>query len=325
MRRRGITLTGLARVFVVAVTLACWLLLAASAGGTLSRRGDLIAFDDRNGHLWAMRMDGSGLRRIVKIRGALEENPAWSPDGSWLVFDSQYLTRTKVFGEFLHGPHFLSIARFGENRARKLVKVPGDVDLEIVTPAWSPDGQLIAFGVLSSLTGFSAGGIYLVDRNGKHLRKIPGTSLFDSHPSWSPDGKTIVFEQRKGIAVVQIDGEGRHELTGGSRDYSPVWSPDGRLIAFSRPDKNHNDNIWVMKADGSDQQQLTGESARRVPGPRGGVSPGHALQPTWSPTGRRIAYAAGAGLWVMNADGSNQRPIRRNLQLGLGLASSWQP
>jgi TolB protein len=82
---------------------------------------------------------------------------------------------------------------------------------------------------------------------------------------------------------------------------TPAWSPDGRKLAFvSRRDGNSE--IYVMNADGSDQENLTRQQA----------SDSH---PSWSRDGRKLAFVSrrdgNAEIYVMNADGSGLRNVTR--------------
>ena len=86
------------------------------------------------------------------------------------------------------------------------------------------------------------------------------------------------------------------------------WSPDGSKLAFS-----DNFDIFVLNGDGSDLRRLTtdGDGYTSNQGP------------TWSPDGASIAYRSlrsdGGGIWVMNVDGSGQRP----LESARGLMDMW--
>ena len=79
-----------------------------------------------------------------------------------------------------------------------------------------------------------------------------------------------------------------------ARDVEPAWSPDGSRIAFVS-DRDGNDEIYVMNADGSNPVRLT-------------TGPSSDFGPAWSPDGARIAFATdrdgNAEIYLMNADGT---------------------
>src|SRR5438477_178500 len=159
-------------------------------------------------------------------------------------------------------------------------------------PAWSPDGNKIAFSAYGTAGSLA---VYTMNADGSGV-----TALADSvsDPAWSPDGTRIVGS--KGIRICRIacgvwyvrlfvmnsDGSGLVVLTNG---FTPAWSPDGR-IAFA-----YGGNISVMNPDGSGLINLTNESA----------GDGY---PAWSSDGRKIAFVSNRGgdydLYVMNADGT---------------------
>ncbi|MCH8284428.1 MAG: PD40 domain-containing protein [Chloroflexi bacterium] len=150
-------------------------------------------------------------------------------------------------------------------------------------------------------------------------RRALTTSGYNIMPSWSWDGRRILFSSNLGGAAVEIwvmdaDGGNKRQLTfdtpGGS--FTPVESPDGTRIAYSsmRRSVGHPE-VWVMDAGGSNQRRLTTTA----------VAPGQenvwSLHPSWSPDGKRLAYASTSSgrtqIWVMNADGSGQRQLTHGL------------
>lgn len=135
----------------------------------------------------------------------------------------------------------------------------------------------------------------------------------------------------------------RQLTTHNAQDYSPSWSPDGRKIAFFSSDRSGYVDIWVMDADGDNQQKLTTHNAddyspswspdgRKIAfsSKRSGnydvwimdADGSHKRQitthkiadiyPCWSPDGRKIAFASGPDIWVMDADGGNKRQLTTN-------------
>ena len=133
------------------------------------------------------------------------------------------------------------------------------------------------------------------------------------------------------VYVMNSDGSGKrrvttHDLTWPGVGYSDLtWSPDGREIAFSRG-AIHID-IYAAKVDGSGERRLTHGPARMK---HAGGKPIHNTADAWSPDGKKIAFTRmgdqgiptpEAGLYVMNADGSDQRRLAQN-NVGRAL---WSP
>jgi TolB protein len=151
-------------------------------------------------------------------------------------------------------------------------------------PAWSPDGQQIAFS--SNRAGRIAGQAYAMDifvmnADGSDPGNLTDSTSYDTYPAWSPDGRHIAFQSdRDGnqeIYVMEADGSNPRNLTNHEgNDFRPAWSPDGRYIAFDS-DRDGDREIYVMAADGSELRPLTDNE-------------GMDGLPTWSPDGRYIAF-----------------------------------
>ena len=144
------------------------------------------------------------------------------------------------------------------------------------SPAWSPDGKRIAFiserdGHPRRVPGWFASEIYVMDADGGNQQNLTNNPANDRSPSWSPDGKRIAFHSnREGrfnyeIYVMDADGGNLQRLTENPNlDEDPAWSPDGERIVFSSAREGHvvhnldiTDEIYVMDADGGNQQRLT--------------------------------------------------------------------
>ena len=149
------------------------------------------------------------------------------------------------------------------------------------SPAWSPDGNWIAF--VSDRTGESH--IYKIDINGENLQRLTNQGS-GSFPTWSPDGQSIAFKSSwndgHGIFVMDADGKHPRQIINPRHVrealYTPAWSPDGKQIACVVA-INRAISIYIMDTDGQNARLMS--------------SPGTwSYNPVWSPDGKWIAYDA---------------------------------
>jgi len=190
-------------------------------------------------------------------------------------------------------------------------------------PAWSPDRSRIAFSRYSSSTGTHD--LYVMNADGSDMRRVLDRDTEDLRPRWSPDGTRLVFESvvrssgsvdPQDLYVVNLDGTGLRRLTSGAEiEDQASWSPDGTRILF----RTHRNGVWslyTIRPDGTDERPVRADA---MP----------AADPAWSPDGRRIVFrgfpnAAGDGLYVMNADGTNT--VRLTAPNGVADAEpAWSP
>lgn len=214
-----------------------------------------------------------------------------APAGRWIVFHSDPA-----------GDSRLSLMR------------PDGSDLTLLTEtvaghpfgAWSPDGSRVAF-----LSGsFGEGTVLVISADGSGESHVTDIEAYP--PDWSPDGTKLIFEAVEGgIYSVEADGSALTEIA--DEGSGPMWSPDGtRIVFFS--DADGNVDIYVMDADGSDQERLTRDPADDV-------------SPAWSPDGSGIAFVSerhgNTDLYVIDPDGSHERRLTEDL--APDEAFSWAP
>ena len=217
--------------------------------------GSKIAFirGNKPSSLFIMNADGTDKtliqRRISKHRYYFFSSPAWSPDGTQIAFSTA--------------------ARFTSSNGRRwnlriyVINADGSGLTRISRgrhqdsgPAWSPDGNLIAFTT-------RAGRLGTMSPDGSDR-----TMLFrrGSDADWSPDGSQITFVRTVGDGATDVflansDGTGRVRLTDTPDrwDFSPVFSPDSTKIAFI--DGTGRSEIFIMSTAGTDVVPLiTGTS-----------------------------------------------------------------
>ena len=157
-----------------------------------------------------------------------------------------------------------------------------------ITPAWSPDSQIIAYtsyrpsGSFGTFQDLVLSFIHTGDRktpaNGDPARQ-------NYLPAWSPDGSKLAFTSNRDgnpeIYVMNRDGSGVRRLTNNPAiDVTPTWSPTGGQLAWVS-DRSGKPKIYVMNADGTGQRLIISDVCDR---------------PTWSAEPfNEIAYAAQTG------------------------------
>ncbi|HTZ75615.1 MAG TPA: hypothetical protein VMB47_16965 [Candidatus Aquilonibacter sp.] len=185
--------------------------------------------------------------------------PAWSPDGSELAFMSGLGGGEQIYTANADGDHLQRITdSVGVNTSpvwnpktgQQIVFVSGrdaddhpelyisnsdgsnvqKIDLPdmgyVVDPAWSPNGQLLAFSWQRPDGNYD---IYVMDIVTHQLAQLTRDTRQNERPSWAPDGRHIVFEStRTGtdqIWSMLADGSMPRQLTFQGENSSPNWSP----------------------------------------------------------------------------------------------------
>jgi WD40-like Beta Propeller Repeat len=209
--------------------------------------GTRIAFtSDRDGdtEIYVMNADGTGQTRLTNSPG-IDDLAAWSPDGTKIAFRSQRDGDGEIY----------VMNADGTGVTRLTNSLYSDT-----FPSWSPDGTKITFQ--SSRGGDSD--IYVMNADGTGQTSLTNNSVHDLDPSFSPDGTKIVFTSffsgTYQVVLMNSNGTSPTQLTFSGVNHSPAFSPDGDQITFVSNRDAFNVEIYVMDADGSNQDRLTDDT-----------------------------------------------------------------
>ncbi|MFI5052877.1 MAG: hypothetical protein ACHQDE_00830 [Acidimicrobiia bacterium] len=220
---------------------------------------------------------GAGIRAVC---------PSFSPDGTRLAYAEATVTPDPLAtgsnqplpGAFLASDRFVVITTL--DRAGSSIGT--DVRIPVETgnggdacPAWSPDGQRVAY--LSGASSSTSSELWVADLNGntREVRALPVAP--SARLAWSPDGTAVAAGDDSALWLVPVAGGEPHLLLAsspgqGSNDFA--WSPDGTQIAEGGTPGR------VFRVD--DPQQVV----KVVVG----------YNPTWSPDGQELASVQGGAI-----------------------------
>jgi Tol biopolymer transport system component len=206
---------------------------------------------------------------------------AWAQDG-----------RRFVFPGISKGQPVLVIVDADNGKRQREIRLK-ELD-EVLNPAWSPDGNLVAFSGLRG--GFND--LFVYDLAANSLRRLTNDAFAELDPAWSPDGRQIAFSTDRfstklgpleagelRLAVWDLASGQVREAGGfdGAKNISPQWSADGRALFFLS-DRQGITNIYRAPLDGGAPTQLTNILT--------GVSGVTALSPALSAGNGRLVFSA---------------------------------
>jgi len=220
----------------------------------------------------------------------IEWFPSLSPDGAWVTYAGDTTGNRDIYLQSVTGQTPINLTE--DSRA--------DDD----QPAFSPDGNLIAFR-----SARDGGGLFVMGRTGEAVRRLTRAGF---NPAWSPDGRQIVYttsptelrpQNNEGLSelwAVDVDGGEPRRLS--DRNTSlPSWSPNGLRVAFGVRQgggENQRLDIWTLPVGGGAAEPVTED---------GYID----WNPVWSPDGRYLYFVSNRGgstnIWRVAIDeGSGQ-------------------
>ena len=238
--------------------------------------------------LWALRSTGRlaaapGNTRVVQLTDQPGEElyPSLSPDGESFVYASRVSGNWDIYSQRVGGKNPVNITQ--------------DSRRDDTQPAFSPDGQHIAFR--SEREG---GGIFVMGASGENVRRITD---FGFDPAWSPDGREIAVAsavaepetrlsaQSQLFSVNVATGDKRAITPPSGNAFQPRWSPHGNRVAYWRQGDGRLD-IWTIPARGGEALRVTDAALN--------------WNPVWSPDGSHVYFASNRGgtmnLWRLPID-----------------------
>ena len=225
-----------------------------------------------------------------------ENFPSLSPDGKWCVY-SAYTSG---------GNSDIYLQSVGGRNAINLTK---DSTAEDTEPAFSPDGELVAFR--STRAG---GGLFVMGRTGEFARPISDVGY---NPAWSPDGQDIVYSTDSAFTPWSVSGGGELWIvnlkTGGKRQLTagnalqPKWSPHNQRVAYWRitdssspQEPGSRRDIWTIAVAGGAPVRVTDDGALDA-------------NPIWAPDGRFLYFESDRGgtlnIWRVPIDEETGRTL----------------
>lgn len=266
----------------------------------LSHDGQQVAFtrwqNESTGALWTINLDGSNERHIL---GEMRKpkGPSWSPDDQRIVLNFQHGGILETYEQCYDAEDFRRPPREARDVRLELKKTKPHVCWDLPPDAhWSLRVVNVTDGSFNDLDG----------------------GLYAFRPTWSPvDPNRIVSDGGHGLvdvrlADINLDNSTQSRMSDLPSEGSPIFSPAGQFLAVVIGKGSAGYDIFRLNADGSGRTRLTQTPLWVTAGPDSD-QPWSNVAPAWSPDGQLIAFLTNRNgpweIWVMNADGSDQRPM----------------
>jgi Tol biopolymer transport system component len=246
------------------------------------------------------------------------DSPVWHPSGQFIGFNHTPLIKIEYpYGKDCQGKQHFA----GDSAGFWLINPDGTnkrriFRYKLLTSAWSPDGEWIAFGAGAQIykmrftgTTFDTTTIVQLTTEGRNF-----------FPAWSPDGLRIAYDRSladasgpAGVWIMRTDGSQKQFI---ARGRMPTWAPDGTYLLYI--------GLWaeIYRVNVSDTSQVTRLTSFNQIDP---YTRNNEF-PKYSPDGTKIAFWSNGNLWIMDSSGTNLQQLTSDgVDVSFGLPFSWNP
>ena len=231
----------------------------------------IIQNDSASNEIWLADLDSLTRTKLAECVEALCSGIVWSPNGSRIMYENMSLDSNN---SGLPTLWWVDIVTSEAQPVFQDSQLPGG------NPRWSPNGEWLSYSTPEGIRLYN-----LEDGETRVIENILGAAAM-----WSPDGKSIllrdvVIKHDQFVTQLFLYDLASETLVNispgeGFENTLAAWSPDGSYIAVVRRDLSipRGDQIWVMRADGSDANMLTNDAVAL----HGSLN--------WSPDGKYLLY-----------------------------------
>lgn len=183
--------------------------------------------------IFSINANGTVLRQLSEVGDHEDFHPAWSPDGSEIVFSTTLQSTT-------NGPSLYLMDADGDNMRPMKKEANSPTPTAGYNPSWSPDGTKIAFNFCTDCEQSATQEIFIYDIEADTVIQLTENQSNDIQPIWSPDGSRIAFltdrdygsETRNDLYVMNVNGSNVEKFTQAGYVNNPAWSPTGNTVAY---------------------------------------------------------------------------------------------
>jgi dipeptidyl aminopeptidase/acylaminoacyl peptidase len=249
----------------------------------------------RRNNLWLVPAEG-GWPMQLTVSDQRQTAPAWSPDGKWIAYQSDY-DGDEQWDVFIVSP-----------KTGQVINLTNTREIAEEDPTWSPDGRYLTYTVKPKTSSvFEIDVFDMVLRKVQHLTTDTPKDKMNVGPVWSKDGKWIAYTQYqakgtdsnifvaevatgKSTLLTQHDGEQLYM----ANDISPLPVPDGRTLLVTSNSSNGYENVGLLDlgTKGETSGGLTPAKIRWLTKDKWEINGGE-----FSPDGKRVT-------WTANVDGN---------------------